>query len=204
MTVEAFFSVDVEADGDIPGPYSMSSIGACVPGWRGRDGNPTRLPVPNGQWQDFYAELKPISDDFIPEAAAVSGLKREALIADGRDPAEAMSQFADWVDATCLALSTQVGETVRPIFAAYPLGYDWMWTYWYLMRFAGRSPFGHSTHLDMKTDYSARSGASILASTKRQMPKRLLGTGPHTHNALDDACEQGQMLMNLLCWDGQR
>src|SRR5690606_14342186 len=27
---EILFSVDVEADGPIPGPYSMSSLGACV------------------------------------------------------------------------------------------------------------------------------------------------------------------------------
>ena len=29
---DLYFSVDIEADGPIPGPYSMVSLGACVAG----------------------------------------------------------------------------------------------------------------------------------------------------------------------------
>lgn len=211
MTAELFISVDIEADGDIPGPYSMSSLGAYVPGLRTskgelRDYGDRRFysNPPDFTWRTHYVELRPISDQFIPEAAKVSGLNRDELIRNGADPAEAMTAFADWIDATATRISREIGEKARPVFLAYPLGYDWMWTYWYLMRFAGRSPFGHSTHLDMKSDYAARAGASILRSTKRQMPRHLLGTGPHTHNALDDAIEQGQMGMKLLAWNGRR
>lgn len=36
-----------------------------------------------------------------------------------------------------------------PVFVAYPLGYDWMWMYWYFMRFADAgSPFGPSRCMD--------------------------------------------------------
>jgi len=34
------------------------------------------------------------------------------------------------------------------------------------------------------------------------MPKHLLPDRPHTHNALDDAVEQGELFANLMAWDG--
>ncbi len=55
----------------------------------------------------------------------------------------------------------------------------------------------------MKTLFATKAGQAIVGATKRNMPRNLLGTRPHTHNALDDACEQGEMLMNLLEWDGR-
>jgi len=56
---EVYISVDIEAAGPVPGEYSMLSIGACD----------VELPK-----KSFYIELKPINDNFIPEALAVSGL----------------------------------------------------------------------------------------------------------------------------------
>ncbi|HJF13296.1 MAG TPA: hypothetical protein K8V32_00635 [Enteractinococcus helveticum] len=44
-----------------------------------------------------------------------------------------MRTLVDWI-------SEQAGDD-RPVMAAYPLSYDWMWVYWYLMRYAGTSPF---------------------------------------------------------------
>ncbi|RKS67696.1 hypothetical protein BZB76_6821, partial [Actinomadura pelletieri DSM 43383] len=44
-----------------------------------------------------------------------------------------------------------------PVLVAYPLGYDWMFLYWYWMRFTDTgSPFGHSRHLDLKSLYAAK------------------------------------------------
>jgi hypothetical protein len=138
--------------------------------------------------------LKPISDSYDAEALAVSGLDRELLAAEGRDPADAMNAVAAWVD--------EVAGDATPVLVAYPLGYDWMWLYWYLVRFADSgSPFGHSRHLDMKTLYATKAGAPISRSTKRQMPGELLPARPHTHNALDDAIEQAELFHNLIRWD---
>ena len=47
---ELYVAVDVEADGPIPGPYSMLSLGMAVAG---------RSEL------TFYTELQPISDDFV-------------------------------------------------------------------------------------------------------------------------------------------
>ncbi|MET0492939.1 MAG: exonuclease, partial [Actinoplanes sp.] len=76
--------MDVEADGPIPGPYSMLSFGMAAAATY--DGQVfTRL-----QPETFYRELQPISPDFVPAALAVSGLDREKLGTEGADPAIAM------------------------------------------------------------------------------------------------------------------
>ncbi|MGP4023607.1 exonuclease [Actinomadura sp. 3N407] len=188
--IEFYVSVDVEADGPIPGPYSMLSFGMAVCGTF--DG--TRFTAHDPSERTFYAELKPISDDFDPKALEVSGLDRGRLAREGRDPEEAMHAAAAWVKT--------VADGALPVLVAYPLAYDWMWLYWYWMRFTSRSPFGHSRHLDMKSLYAAKAGAMVAESTKRQMPAALLSGRPHTHNALDDALEQAELFQNLFRWDG--
>lgn len=188
--VETYFSADIEADGPIPGPYSMLSFGIAACG--GFDG--TEFTPSDPAERTFYAELKPIGDDVDPKALEVSGLDRDRLAVEGRDPAEAMSAAADWV--------ADIADGAFPVLVAYPLAYDWMWLYWYWMRFTSRSPFGHSRHLDIKTLYAAKAGAMVAASTKRRMPAALLPDRPHTHNARDDAIEQAELFQNLMRWDG--
>ncbi len=187
---DLYISCDIEADGPIPGPYSMSSLGAAVAGTF--DGSVFTAADPDEQ--TFYRELRPISPDFVPAAAAVAGLDRERLEREGADPAAAMADFARWVE--------DVAAGARPVFVAYPLGFDWMFVYWYLMRFAGRSPFGHSSCLDVKTLYAVKAGVPITGTGKRSMPRHLHSRRRHTHNALDDAAEQADLFANLMRWDG--
>ncbi|MET0136240.1 MAG: exonuclease domain-containing protein [Kibdelosporangium sp.] len=181
-----YISVDVEADGPIPGPYSMISLGAAVAGRH--DGDVFTAVDP--QLRTFYRELRPISDDFVPAALAVSGLDRATLAAEGAAPPDAMRDFAAWV--------AEVSGPAAAVFVAYPASFDWMFTYWYLIRFTGSSPFGHSRCLDMKTYFAARSGRAVSGVAKRTMPKQLLSDRKHTHNALDDAIEQGEMFGKLM------
>jgi len=49
-----YVMVDIEADGPIPGDYSMVCFGAVI--------------VEPALDQTFYGKLKPISEQFIPEA----------------------------------------------------------------------------------------------------------------------------------------
>jgi len=72
-----------------------------------------------------------------------------------------------------------------------------MFVYWYLIRFAGRSPFSHSA-LDMKTMAMMLLNKGYRDATKRNMPKRWFDPLPHTHVALDDAIEQGALFCNML------
>lgn len=74
-----YISVDIEADGPIPGPYSMLSFGAAVAGRQDADGFTAADP----EERTFYRELRPIGEEFVPEALAVSGLDRERLVREG-------------------------------------------------------------------------------------------------------------------------
>ncbi|MFF8942736.1 3'-5' exoribonuclease domain-containing protein [Streptomyces sp. NPDC014864] len=183
-------SVDIEADGPIPGPYSMLSLGAAVAGTQDADGftaaDPTR--------HTFYRELRPISTEFVPEALAVSGLDRERLGREGAEPAAALTEFTDWV--------REVSAGAQPVMCGYPAAFDWMFLYWYLIRFTGTSPFGHSGCLDMKTLYAVKAGLPLRAVAKGTMPRGLLSRRRHTHHALDDAVEQAELFANLMAWPG--
>jgi len=85
----------------------------------------------------------------------------------------------------------------KPTFVAYPAGFDFMFVYWYLIRFTGESPFSHSA-LDMKTFAMALLKTDYREATKRNMPKEWFDPLPHTHIALDDAIEQGALFCNML------
>ncbi len=186
---DLYFSADVEAVGPIPGLYSMSSLGLVVAARY--DGSVLERPR---QPETFYRELRPVTDRFDPAAAAVSGLDRAALQRDGAEPRDAMGDLARWVEELARRYDA------RPVFAAYPASFDWMFVYHYLVAHHGSSPFGFSGVLDMKTLYAARAGATIGNSTKRSMPAHLLSPRPHTHHALDDAREQADLLVNLLVY----
>jgi DNA polymerase III epsilon subunit-like protein len=186
---DIYISGDVETDGPIPGPYSMLSFGLAVVGvYDGR-----RFERPGSAGATLYRELRPISENFDPEALAVNGLDRERLLREGADPSRAMAEAARWV--------REVSEDYRPVLVAYPVAFDWSFLYWYFERFAREgSPFGHSSCLDIRTLYHAAAGTVFDRSGKASMPERLVPRTPHTHNALDDAIEQGELFANLLSW----
>ncbi len=66
-----------------------------------------------------------------------------------------------------------------------------------MIRFAGESPFSHSA-LDMKTFAMVLLGKEYREASKRNMPKEWFDPLPHTHQALDDAVEQGALFCNML------
>ncbi|GGW25677.1 hypothetical protein [Streptomyces xantholiticus] len=90
----------------------------------------------------------------------------------------------------------------QPVMCGYPAPYDWMFLYWYQMRFTGSSPFGHSGCLDMKTLYATKARLPLRAVSKGTMPRELLSRRRHTHHALDDAIEQAELFSNLMTWPG--
>jgi len=74
--------VDVEADGPIPGDYSIVCFGAVI--------------VEPALSRTFYGKLKPISGKWVPEALAVSGFRREGTVTFD-EPADVMARFDDWI-----------------------------------------------------------------------------------------------------------
>lgn len=188
---DVYFSVDIESDGPIPGPYSMLSFGIVLAG-EICDGAFVRAAH---DAPSFYAELKPISAAFQPEAMQVNGLDRDRLLQEGHDPADAMKRAAAFIaEHAC-------GGT--PVLVAYPLSFDWSFIYWYFMRFAGESPFSHSRCFDMKTALAVKGNRPVSKSGHGNIPAHLRSTLPHTHNALDDARSQADMFAKLMEWDGK-
>ncbi len=98
-----------------------------------------------------------------------------------------MHRYLDWIK----------GLPGRPVFVAYPAGFDFLFVYWYLIKFTGESPFSHSA-LDMKSFAMALMKTNYRDSTKRNMPRQWFDKLPHTHVALDDAIEQGALFCNML------
>lgn len=184
---DIYISADVETDGPVPGPYSMLSFGLAVIGvWDGHHFERTygdERPV-------FYRELRPISDRFDPQAMDVNGLDRDQLSETGEDPETAMNAAVEWV--------SDISDGRRPVLVAYPVAFDWSFLYWYFAQYAdGPSPFGHSSCLDIRTLYQAITGSVFDESNKASMPDFVQPKHQHTHNALDDALEQGELFANL-------
>lgn len=177
--MEIYVSTDIETDGPIPGPNSMLSFGSAAFTAEGRlvstfEANLETLPGASGspdtmKWWETQ-----------PEAWAAC---RENL----RDPAEAMPAYAAWVKEL----------PGRPVLVAYPAGFDFLFVYWYLIRFVGGSPFSFSA-LDIKSYAMAVLGTEFRETSKRNMPKRWFTDRPHTHRALDDAIGQGELFCNML------
>jgi DNA polymerase III epsilon subunit-like protein len=163
---ETYISVDVETAGPIPGEYSLLSIGACV------------VDEPeNG----FYVELKPINGNAIPEALQVGGLSLENLAANGKDPAEAMKEFAQWTRGA--------SGGGRPVLVAFNAPFDWSFVNYYFHRFLGKNPFGIGA-LDIKAYYMGLSGCLWSDTRAAALPPEYRSETPLTHNALDDARDQ--------------
>jgi hypothetical protein len=102
-------------------------------------------------------------------------------------PERSMREYARWLRAL----------PARPVFVGYPAAFDFLFVYWYLIRFAGESPFSHSA-LDIKTFAMAMLGSEYRLTSKRTMPRRWFDDLPHTHVALDDALEQGKLFCKML------
>lgn len=187
--VDAYFSADVETDGPIPGPFSMLSF-ALV--YSGSFDGVTFLPERELN-EHFYAELRPISEEFQVEALAVNKIDRQRLLREGQDPGEAMTAAAQWV------YSIAAGR--RPVLVAYPLSFDWTWLYWYLIRYSrAGSPFDHSGCFDVKTAFAVKAGLPIARSSRKNLLLELHTGHPHTHHALADARQQADLFQSLFSW----
>jgi hypothetical protein len=176
---EIYVSTDVETDGPIPGAYSMLSFGSAA-----------------------YLADKTLLDTFtanlavLPTAIQDPGTMAwwaqepeawQACRDNPVSPEKAMRDYLDWLTAL----------PGKPVFVGYPAAFDFMFVYWYLIRFTGTSPFSHSA-LDMKTYACALLKKPYRESTKKNMPKEWFDEMPHTHLSLDDAIEQGALFCNML------
>ena len=162
----SYFMVDIESDGPIPGDYSMICFGAVV--------------VEPELTRTFYGRLRPISQDWIPEALAVRGYSREETECFD-DPKKVMPQFANWIGQESKG---------RPFFVSDNNGFDWQFVNWYFHHFVGDNPFGFSS-MNLGSLYKG-----LVRNTFKTF-KHLRRT-KHTHNPVDDAIGNAEAMLSLI------
>lgn len=176
---EIYVSTDIEADGPIPGPNSMLSFASAayladktlVATY---SANLHTLPgaVADPRTSAWWKQF--------PEAW-------EACRQDPRAPEAVMPEYCSWLEQL----------PGKPVFVGWPAAWDFMWIYWYLVRFAGQRPFSE-TALDVRSYAMAMRRTEYCKTGKRYLPQRWFDELPHTHVALDDAREQGALFCNML------
>jgi len=162
----AYIMVDIESDGPIPGDYSMICFGAVI--------------VNKDLNQTFYGKLKPINEDFIPEALSISGFTRQETLSFD-DPTNVMQNFANWISANCHS---------KPIFISDNNGFDWMFICWYFHHFLKSNPFGYSSQ-NLGSFYKG-----LVKDTSKTF-KHLRQTR-HTHNPVDDAIGNAEAFLQII------
>lgn len=167
-TAECFISVDVETSGPIPGTYSLLSLGACVA---------------HRREERFYIELRPLNENAVPEAVAMTGLDLKKLTAEGVEPAEGMRRFREWVAAAA-------GDG-KPVFVGFNAGFDWSFVNWYFHTYLGENPFGFAP-LDIKSFYMGLSGCSWAETKSSRLPDGFRPRPAAAHNAEADAVAQAE------------
>lgn len=157
-------SVDIECDGNIIGRHSMISVGLRI--------------VEPGLERGFYKEIKPITEEHVPEALAISGFTRTETLAF-MEPDKAMKEIATWLAENIKG---------RPIFWADNPGFDFSWLHYYFLTFADTDPFG----------FSSRRIGDFICGVERDIRfnwKHLRKT-VHDHNALSDATGNAEVLLH--------
>lgn len=175
--------VDIEADGPIPGDYSMIALGAVI--------------VEPGLERTFKGLLRPISAQWVPEALAVSGFDREQTEAF-EEAKVVMERFDEWLAQEAGGRGPgsggrggQGGAGGRggPIFISDNNGFDWQFVNWYFHHFLGRNPFGHSS----------QNLGSLFKGMKGDMRVSFKGLRrtKHTHDPVDDARGNAEALLHM-------
>lgn len=176
---EILVSVDVEADGPIPGPHSLLSLGAVA------------FSADGTMHGSFSANLLPL-DNASPHPATMAFWAEHpaafaATQADRRPPEQVMEDFWAWL----MSLNGPV------IFVGMPAAFDFTWVYWYSFRFLHTSPFGH-TALDVRSLAMGVLKCSFAQTSQSHLPRHWIPDAPHTHVALDDAANQAELCLRIL------
>lgn len=184
---EIYVSVDIEATGPAPALNSMISLGA-VAFYNGKE------------LTSFEANLKELPASK-RDPSTMSWWRDHSEAWDyaqqnQEDPLDVMWRFNDWVKSL----------PGRPIFLAYPAGFDFTFVYWYFHAFVGSCPFTFSA-IDMKSYAMACLKTPYSETVKRNFPAEWQdpeGVVKHNHHAVDDAREQGEMFMRIMESNGHK
>lgn len=163
----SYIVVDAEADGKLPGENSMVCFGAVI------------IDPDGGLTKTFYGQTRPISNDYDPDALAISGFSRDEHL-EFDDPKEVMIRFAEWIEQNSIG---------KPILLSDNNGFDAPWVNYYFIKFTGSNPFGWSSRRigDMFAGFFNKVNYRWKKHRKTK----------HTHNPVDDAIGNAEALVVL-------
>ncbi|MFH1425171.1 MAG: 3'-5' exoribonuclease [archaeon] len=193
MTTEIYLSTDIEADGPIPGEYSMLSLGSVVVDKDGKIQG------------EFYKKLKPLQGakqhpetmKFWKESL---GAWKEAT-SDQEDPKKVMGEYVEWYYTF-----RSDSDEQRLLFLTWPATFDFMSIYWYMIKFVEKHkrefrkqlPF-FLARLDIRSLAMVSLKQNYLDTHLETLPERWIkDAGEHTHKAIDDAKQHAKIFINIL------
>jgi len=190
---DLYICTDIEADGPIPGEYSMLSIGAIAIDEEGKI------------FGDFYKKLKKLPGAKQHPATMMWWKQNkeayEEATANPEDPKKVMSAYLKW--SNDMKEKTKAQELV---FLGWPLGYDYMFVYWYLAKFIDDfktvSPFKLLfTHngVDFTSYAMGMLNLTFTDALVKNLPKKWFNVEiERTHKAVDDAKRQALIFINMI------
>jgi hypothetical protein len=181
---DMFFSTDIETDGPLVGVHSMLSLGSVAFDHEGRE---------IGSFSMNLEALSEATQD--PDTMKWWSDRPKAwedARRDSRNVAEVMGAFELWVKGIANPRNS------NPIFLAYPVGFDYAWVRWYLLRFAGNDPFQLDC-VDIQSYAFALMGKHFEDVGIKKLPEKYTKESPHRlpHVAVQDARIQGRIFMNI-------
>jgi hypothetical protein len=178
---EITISIDIESDGPVPGINSMLALGAAA------------FDQDRHMISTCYAKLKHLSGA-TPDPGTVEWWKTqpmawEEVCKDQQNPKDAMESFVGW----CSVLPPG-----RLVAAAWPAAFDFPFVNYYCHKFVGRNPLGFAcldirSYIDGLVNHPSYYGLSEGQVTK--LIGKVNKTELRPHIAVDDAIEQGRLLM---------
>lgn len=179
--VEIPVSVDAEFTGPIPGVYSMISLGAVAYQYDG------------AEISRFKVNLKELPDAKRDERTMKWWTQFpdawELATKDPVDVQEGMQKFSVW-------LAELPGA---PKLVGWPLPVDFMFVYWYYIKYVDLEPPFSYDGIDVKTMAMTAMKNSSLSATNRDSARRAVGIQEteFNHDPVDDAIEQARIFFAI-------
>ena len=167
-----YLSVGVEANGPCPGIYSMIEIGAVV--------------VEPNMNRFYFTQLEPqdwgrSNITYEPEALQAIGRTHEETLLYP-DASDSIVEFFTWVQS--------LDPKEKVVMVSDNAGFDWQFINYYFHYFCDKNPLG----------YYARDLTSLYKGLRQDMSANIdnLRDTEHTHNALDDAIGNAEVMLKIL------
>jgi hypothetical protein len=184
MIQEYYISVDIEADGPIPGDYSMRQLGVVIYNPAGEMAEEYRWNIQPLEGASVHPGTQAWMEKMdTQQPGFLDRLNKNATTAEA-----VMSAFTNTIN-----FFTEKYAPHRPVVVSFPASFDYMFLLWYGIHFMGdRFPLDFASCVDMKSYAAPVLGLNYRDTKKKAFPNRWKNKNmKHTHDALDDARGQG-------------